>query len=267
MKHLHFIDGNGSFSIERPENISYLYFPLASEAGLKSAVTPNLGGDSKVNQDSFLLEPVSSENLHNNRSVRNFWCVIDGVGVYSAVGASGEQEASKFSKVQDESELTAGLMWHTLKRNSKILQISSEITSFVPRDNNVEIMYVTIQNQSERTQNITAYAAVPLYGRSADNIRDHRNVTSMLHRIQTTEHGVFVRPTMSFDERGHQVNHRIYYVAGCTGSSQTPESFYPTVEDFIGEGGTYTHPRAVYETHPGVPASHRAAGKEAMSRV
>ena len=264
MKHLHFIDGNGSFSIERPENISYLYFPLASEAGLKSAVTPNLGGDSKVNQDSFLLEPVSSENLHNNRSVRNFWCVIDGVGVYSAVGASGEQEASKFSKVQDESELTAGLMWHTLKRNSKILQISSEITSFVPRDNNVEIMYVTIQNQSERTQNITAYAAVPLYGRSADNIRDHRNVTSMLHRIQTTEHGVFVRPTMSFDERGHQVNHRIYYVAGCTGSSQTPESFYPTVEDFIGEGGTYTHPRAVYETHPGVPASHRAAGKEAM---
>lgn len=264
MKHLHFIDGNGSFSIERPENTSYLYFPLASEAGLKSAVTPNLGGDSKVNQDSFLLEPVSSENLHNNRSVRNFWCVIDGVGVYSAVGASAEQEASKFSKNQDESELTAGLMWHTLKRTSKILHISSEITSFVPRDNNVEIMYVTIQNQSERTQNIAAYAAVPLYGRSADNIRDHRNVTSMLHRIQTTENGVFVRPTMSFDERGHQVNHRIYYVAGCTGNSQAPEAFYPTVEDFIGEGGTYTHPRAVYEAYPGVPASHRAAGKEAM---
>lgn len=264
MKHLHFIDRNGSFLIERPENTSYLYFPLASETGLKSAVTPNLGGDSKVNQDSFLLEPVSSENLHNNRSVRNFWCVIDGVGIYSAVGASAEQEASKFSADQDESELTAGLMWHTLKRNSKILRVSSEITSFVPKDNNVEIMYVTIQNQSESAQDITAYAAVPVYGRSADNIRDHRNVTSMLHRIQTTENGVFVRPTMSFDERGHQVNHRIYYVAGCSGDSQTPEAFYPTVEDFIGEGGTYTHPRAVYEAYPGVPAFHRAAGKEAM---
>ena len=41
--------------MENPENTSYLYFPLASETGLKSAVTPNLGGDAKLNQDSFLL--------------------------------------------------------------------------------------------------------------------------------------------------------------------------------------------------------------------
>ena len=45
MKHLQFIDEHGSFSIEQPENTSYLYFPLASEKGLKSSVTPNLGGD------------------------------------------------------------------------------------------------------------------------------------------------------------------------------------------------------------------------------
>lgn len=48
MKHLKFIDEHGSFVMERPENTSYLYFPLASEAGLKSAVTPNLGGDAKL---------------------------------------------------------------------------------------------------------------------------------------------------------------------------------------------------------------------------
>lgn len=264
LNHLYFIDEHGSFTIKNPENISYLYFPLASETGLKSAITPNLGGDAKINQDCFLLEPVSSENLHNNRSVRNFWCVIDGIGVFSAAGASSEQEAAKFSVEQDESEVTAGFMWQTLKRTSKLFQLTSTVTSFIPKDSNVEIMYVTIKNQSETTQELTAYGAIPIYGRSADNIRDHRNVTSLLHRIQTTENGVLVCPTMSFDERGHHPNHQIYYVIGCTGNSQTPESFYPTVEDFIGEGGSYTHPRAVYEQYPGYPAFSNAAGKEGM---
>ena len=55
MNRLQFTDQNGSFTLENPENINYLYFPLASEAGLKSSVTPNLGGDAKLNQDSFLL--------------------------------------------------------------------------------------------------------------------------------------------------------------------------------------------------------------------
>ena len=86
----------------------------------------------------------------------------------------------------------------------------------------------------------------------------------MLHRISTNKNGVFVRPTMSFDEKGHRPNKHIYYVMGCTGNGTAPESFYPTVEDFIGEGGTFTHPRAVYEQYPGLPASSHAAGKEAM---
>lgn len=267
LKHLHFIDDQGSFCIDQPENTSYLYFPLASETGLKSAVTPNLGGDAKINQDCFLLEPVSSENLHNNRSVRNFWCYIEGKGAYSAVGASAEQEAARFLDSQDESELTAGFMWHSVKRTSKALHLSSEIISFVPVKDNVEIMYVTIENLASAPQEMCAFAAIPLYGRSADNIRDHRNVTSMLHRIHTTAYGVQVCPTMSFDERGHQRNHRIYYVMGCSSNGQTPESFYPTVEDFIGEGGTYTHPRAVYEQYPGCPAGSCAAGKEAMGAI
>ena len=264
LKQLHFVDEHGSFSITNPENISYLYFPLASEVGLKSSVTPNLGGDTKLNQDAFLLEPVSSENLHNNRSSRNFWCVIDDMGAYSACGSSARQEDAKFTTNQDESELTAGFMWHTLNRTSNDFPLSSSITSFIPKDSNVEIMYVTIRNLAETPLKLTAYAAIPVYGRSADNIRDHRNVTSMLHRIHTTENGVFVCPTMSFDERGHQTNKQIYYTAGCTGDGQTPESFYPTVEDFIGEGGTFTHPRSVYENRPGVPAPGIAAGKEAM---
>lgn len=33
-------------------------------------------------------------------------------------------------------------------------------------------------------------SAIPIYGRSADNLRDHRHVTSLLHRIRTTGRGV-----------------------------------------------------------------------------
>ncbi|MDE5939474.1 MAG: cellobiose phosphorylase [Lachnospiraceae bacterium] len=264
MEPIKFIDEHGSFTLMQPENTSYLYFPLASETGLKSAVTPNLGGDAKLDQESFLLEPVSSENLHNNRSTRNFWCVIDDAGVYSAMGASASQEADKFTSRQDDSQLTAGFMWQTLTRTSEPLGIKTTVTSFIPRNDNVELMHITVQNISEEPKMLTAYGAVPVYGRSADNMRDHRNVTSMLHRIRTTKEGVIVTPTMSFDEKGHRPNHKTYYVAGFTGEGGVPEAFYPTVEDYIGEGGSYTHPRCVYEQTAGLPADSRAQGKEAM---
>ena len=227
LKHIKFIDNHGSFCVNRPENTSYLYFPLASEAGLKSSVTPVLGGDSKIDQDTFLLEPVSSENLHNNRSSRNFWIVKEGHIPYSVTGSSAQQEADRFTDRQEDSELTAGFMWQTLKRTSRELGLISTVTSFIPKSDNVEIMYMTIENQTDTVQKFTAYGAIPVYGRSADNIRDHRNVTSMLHRIETTEHGINVCPTMSFDERGHQPNHKIYYVNGCSGKGENPISYYP----------------------------------------
>jgi len=264
LKHVHFIGENGSFTLNNPENTSYLYFPLASEYGLKSSITPNLGGDAKLDQNSFLLEPVSSESLHNNRSARNFWCVIDGAQIYSAAGVSPEQEGVKFTSKQDESKLTAGFMWHKVERVSSVLQLKSTVTSFIPWRHNVEIMHIVIQNQSECSRELTPYAAIPIYGRSADNLRDHRHVTSLLHRIETIENGILVCPSMSFDERGHHSNQRIYYVLGCTGDGKKPIRFFPTVEDFIGEGGSYTHPRSVYERLEGSPYPYQTAGKEAM---
>ena len=264
MNHLDFVDEYGSFAIHKPENISYLYFPLAAETGLKSSITPNLGGDAKIDQETFLLEPVSAENLHNNRAVRNFWLVDEDGQVFSAAGASAEQEAARFTSAQDDSSITAGLMWQTLQRTSAEMGLRTGITAFCPRQDNVEILCVTVQNQDDQPHQLTPVAAIPLYGRSADNIRDHRNVTSMLHRIWTTENGVMVRPTMSFDERGHRPNHKVYYVSGFGPDGQKPEAFYPTVEAFLGEGGTYLHPRAVYEQYPGVGAGSRAEGREAM---
>ena len=264
MKQLHFIDADGSFTVDSPENTSYLYFPLASESGLKSAVTPCLGGDAKLDQDSFLLEPVSAENLHNNRSVRNFWCVINNAEIYSAAGTSPQQEAARFSADQDETSLTAGFMWHTLKRHSGKSGLSSTVTSFIPYNDNVEIMYVTIRNDTGTDLSLSACAAVPIYGRSADNLRDHRHVTSLLHRIETTENGVLVCPSMSFDERGHRPNRRVYYVLGSAGDGTPPVDFFPTVESFLGDGGSYTRPRSVDERRSGCHAGAHTAGKEAM---
>ncbi|MBQ2576138.1 MAG: cellobiose phosphorylase, partial [Lachnospiraceae bacterium] len=118
--------------------------------------------------------------------------------------------------------------------------------------------YVTITNNGDRDRELEFYAAVPLYGRSADNIRDHRNVTSMLHRIYATGDGVTVIPTMSFDERGHQLNHTKYYVCGSTGEGEEPFAIYPTVEEYLGEGGTFLRPGAVYRKE--VRDRYRIAG-------
>ena len=266
MEPIRFLDDDGTFTLNDPEAVSCLYFPLASEAGLKSAITPGLGGDCKLDQETFLLEPVSSENLHASRSTRNFWCVTE-EGCWSAAGASAQQEADRFTQAQDGSALTAGLMWQTVCRESKQLGLQAEITSFVPPQDNVEIMEVQLTNTGTVPRNVTGIAAIPIYGRSADNIRDHRNVTSMLHRLQTTEHGVLVKPTMSFDEKGHRENHNIYYVLGSTGAGEKPVAFYPTVDSFIGEGGTFLKPRAVYEGAEGLPAGTKVNGREAMGGI
>lgn len=263
-----FLDKKGTFVMERPENTSYLYFPIAGEAGLKGAVTPNLGGDLKTDQNHFVLQPVSAEELHNNKSSRNFWCCMECQGNWSAIGKSAQAEAERFTDNQEESSVTAGLMWHELKRSSKKYQLEAVVTSFVPaKDKNVEVMQVEIKNNGRSAVTFVPVAAVPVYGRSADNIREHRHVTSLLHRIVTTEYGVEVTPTLSFDERGHQVNDTTYYVCGITGTGAAPESFYPVVEDFIGEGGSLESPKVIVKNQPGVAKGCKIDGYEAMGGI
>ncbi len=266
LKNVEFLDDDGTFRLENPEEVTGLYFPLAGEAGLKSAVTPSLGGDCKLDQEAFLLEPVSSENLHTSRSTRNFWCVTE-QGCWSATGTSAEQEAARFTDRQEKSVLTAGLMWQSVRRESDEQGLCAEITSFVPVSENVEIQLVRITNTGDKAQTVIGVAAIPIYGRSADNIRDHRNVTSMLHRIRVEEHGVLVKPTLSFDEKGHRENRRIYYVLGAEGHGGAPACFYPTVDSFIGEGGTFLHPRAVYGAAPGAGPGAAVDGREAMGGI
>jgi len=189
---------------------------------------------------------------------RNFWCIMEDGSFYSVSGASAKAESQRFTKEQEKSSITAGFMWQTLTRELGASGLTAEVTSFVPvSDENAECMYVKLVNTSDVDVTFTPVAAIPVYGRSADNLRDHRHVTSLLHRIYTTDEGVFVKPTLSFDERGHQVNDLTYFVTGLTGCGKKPVGFCPLVEDFTGEGGSYYQPQTIVEN-----AEYDAPGKE-----
>ena len=254
MGSLKYIDKKGTFTLDNPDLTSYMYFPLANEAGMMSAITPDLGGDIKLDQNAFLLEPVSSENLHNNKSSRNFWVYVEGKGAWSVTGRSAMQQAQLFTDKKDDVKLTAGIMWHEIERKSDEFGLSAKITSFVPStDDKVELTKIVITNNTEGEVEFTPTVAIPMYARSASNIRDHRHVTSLLHRTYTIKDGVVINPTLTFDERGHNLN-KVYYaaLAKMTGFEKmvNPESFCPVTEEFIGNGGNFENPYYVMKNMP-----------------
>ena len=77
MKHIEFQDKNGSFIIHDPENYSGLYLPMAGEKGLKSSITPNLGGDSKTPEISGVRYIKAQKHviLLCLEQIRSFWAV------------------------------------------------------------------------------------------------------------------------------------------------------------------------------------------------
>jgi cellobiose phosphorylase len=257
-----FTDPDGKFVLKNPHHTSYLYFPLVNEAGMMSAVTPMLHGDVKISQHAFLLPPVSVEDLHASRLSRNFWVSIEGVGIWSATGNSALQIASN----EDDVTLEAGFLWHKVARENTSIGLRVEITNFVPSTpDQVELMKVTLSNTGTRSLTLTPTAAIPLYGRSADNLRDHRNVTSLLHRTRCERYGVSVQPTLSFDERGHQSNTITYTVLGVEGDGTAPTGFFPVLEDFVGEGGTFDWPKAITQPEQKTtPVGSTVDGYEAL---
>jgi cellobiose phosphorylase len=242
-----FIDEEGSFRLEAPHKSTYLYFPLANESGMMSSITPILNGDIKIGQNTFFNTPVSADDLHNSKSGRNFWVYINGKGAWSAAGTSSAQIANNFINEAEETvKLEAGFLWHKVIRENKRLGIRSEITNFVPTDHNkIELMKVKLTNTGTEKYVITPTAAIPIYGRSADNIRDHRNVTSLLNRIYTVNRGIEVQPAMTFDERGHKINKISYNVLGVDDKGRMPIGSFPLLEEFIGEGGCLEWPETV----------------------
>lgn len=263
-----FTGNNGDFRLEQPDRSSYLYFPLVNEGGMMSSVSPKLHGQVTSGHNTFLTPPVSVEDLHNSRASRNFWVYIEGKGAWSAAGNSARQNAAFYSEAADEVVLEAGLLWHKVTRESKELGLRAEITSFVPcGTDKVELMKVALTNTGPDPLQLTATAAIPLYARSADDLRDHRHVTSLLNRIYTSAYGVEVQPALSFDERGHRVNHTSYGVFGAAEGGEAPAGFFPVQEDFIGEGGSLDWPETVVNNlapEPGEDGGLHREGYEAL---
>lgn len=254
MSDLKYLDKKGTFTLDDPDLTSYMYFPLANEEGMMSAITPDLGGDIKLDQNTFLLEPVSSENLHNNKSSRNFWVYVEGKGAWSVTGRSSKQQAKLFEDDKEDVKLTAGIMWHQVERQSQEMGLKAVMTSFVPEtEEKVELTKFEITNTSDKAQTITSTVAIPMYARSASNIRDHRHVTSLLHRTFTVKNGIMIYPTLTFDERGHNKN-KIFYGAlakeEVNGEMVSPVSFCPVTEEFIGRGGNFENPYYVVKNQP-----------------
>jgi len=261
-----FIDDQGTFALSDPQHHSYLYFPLVNDGGLVAVVTPTLHGDIKAGQNRFLSLPVSAEDLHISRAARNFWVDVAGHGPWSATGNSARQIALKFGG-RDAEQVTvqAGFLWHQVTRRNPALGLHAEITSFVPSSSDqVELTQVVLANEGQQPLNLTPTAAVPIFGRSADNLRDHRHVTSLLHRIHTHRHGVLVRPTLIFDEHGHRPNALTYAVLGAEGDGTAPAAFFPLLETFVGPGGSLDWPQAVAGAADAIPSGQTLAGYEAM---
>ena len=268
-----FIDDNGTFVLPDPDRHSYLYFPLVNEEGLVAAVTPTLHGDVKAGQHRFLTLPVSVEDLHISRAARNFWVHVAGYGAWSATGNSARQIDQNF--VAEEAEQVAmqgGFLWHQVTRSNPALGLRADVTSFVPSGKDVpagaglvELVQVVLTNVGPEPLTLTPTAAIPIFGRSADRVRDHRHVTSLLHRIYTHPAGVLVRPTLTFDERGHRPNTVTYAVLGAEGDGTLPVAFFPTFETFAGPGGSLDWPQAAVEPElEGLVAGQSLAGYEAM---
>lgn len=267
MLRLTYENAAGDFRLEGSDLAGEMVFPLVNAAGMISSVTPRLSGDLKTGQNSFLLPPASVETLHESRAGRNFFLRFSDGLLWSAAGVSAPQQAALYEE-KENARVRGGLLWHEVSRTCAQRPLTAAILSFVPADGPaVELMRVTLKNTGDQPLSFVPTAAFPLYGRSADNIRDHRHVTSLLNRFQVTEDGVALCPTMTFDERGHRKGENRYTVLGRSGEGEAPVRCLGPVQDYVG-AGSYDWPQALLL--PGAPWMQRgdtAAGYEMVAAL
>ena len=259
------LDNEGSFELTDADYAGDIYFPLVNEAGMMSAITPQLKGDLKSSQNTFFLPPVSITDL-NQIGGRNFWVILDEEPLWSATGNSVWQRQQRLLDPNFETcTLQAGLLWHRTIRSNIDLGIQAIITSFIPANQDlVEYHIVRLSNTGNHKKKLSAVAAIPIFARGADSLRDHRHVTSLLNHIQTVEDGVIVHPTMTFDERGHHLNKLSYGVFGRGQGNSCPQGFYPILVDFCGPAGSQDWPTALVRNETPAASGYQFSGEEAL---
>ena len=247
-----FIDDKGSFQVRNPHKYE-LYFPLTNAKGnLLSSISPNLAGDIKADNNRFLMPPASAVDLRTNLLCRRDFFIKLG---------------SKTIRLSDPypGSLECGFFFHELTKKIEGLEI--KILNFVPCDAQAEVMQVTIKNCRPRKVKLTPTSFIPLYGRSADNLRDHRHVSSLLNRIRLNKYGLVLKPSMSFDEAGHRENKTEYYCFGFEGNYRPPQGQFPALESFLGDGGL-NFPEAIEKNlKPITKISAGLQGKETLGAL
>ncbi len=248
-----------SFTSKKATGIRAIYSPLCGIDGtsLKSAITPYLSGDIKIDKFRYVTEPVSREDLRED--VRNFFISLTSGEVLSLT-----QETSL-----DGAQVEIGQLWHKLTRTHAEAGIEMTAVNFIPvTGENVELMKVTIKNMSDTTVTLTPTAVVPIFGRSLANKHDHEHVTALLNRIKQMPEGVCVEPTMAFNEEGHKVVSTVYFVFGSSASGDLPVGTFPTAEIFYGENGQRSSPEAIIQRRkPAVLSDLQMQGKEAVGAL
>ncbi len=239
---------DGSFVCPEPQEISRLFFPVMNRYGMKCSVTPQLKGDICSSFHNYHSIPAVTEDFHHIVNSRNFWLRTEGQVPWSLTGVSAWDKTAHYN-IDTLAKGEIGV-FH-LKKTNHDLKLESTISIFVPPvDAFVEIMVVKVKNNGSDPIRFTPWAAVPLYGRSADNLRDHRNVTTMFIENFRQEHGVSIRPRINFNEFGHSDNNTSYLVLGYDEQGNAPTDIFRTVRDFAGEGGSLDKPLAVIENLP-----------------
>ncbi len=240
-------------------HLKAIYAPLCGTdaSSLKSAITPSLSGDIKVDKFHYLTKPTSREDL---RAVsREFFVTLKGKGVFSLTQESAPNSA----------EVTVGQLWHQLKRTHRKAGLELTAVNFIPSSNEIlELMRVTIKNISSKAITVTPTAAIPIFGRSLANKHDHEHVTALLNRVEQNLEGVLVEPSMAFNEEGHKNISNVYFVYGREGNGANITGSFPTADSFYGDGGSLEKPEAILaNAKPTLLTEAERQGKEAVGAL
>ena len=112
-----------SFTSKQAAAIKTIYAPLCGRDALsvKSAITPFLSGDIKIDKFHYLTKPASREDLRG--PLREFFVFIKNKGIFSLF-----QESSP-----DSASVEIGPLWHKLKRTHKAAGLEIERGKFCSR--------------------------------------------------------------------------------------------------------------------------------------
>ncbi|MDX9691001.1 MAG: hypothetical protein RBT45_01000, partial [Acholeplasmataceae bacterium] len=209
------------------------YYPLFNLKGLRSSMTPFFGGDLKLDHHHYALKPTTQVDLFNDLYARHVIIKCDDE-IYFLNGQTEKQQ-------KDEITYETRLLSQRVLRKNDLFDI--ETTSYIPLQENLELHLTHITNRSSKSLTFDITTAIQLYGRSADNLRDHRHVTSLLNQIQVVQNGILLYPTLSFDERGHQANHTVYSAFAYSPQASV-KNYIPVLDDFV-QGGSMAFPKGL----------------------